>query len=132
MKPYLIRLLPNQDIKQELIEFTRINSISVGSIISAVGSVSEMNVRIADGKTVVDSHEYREVFALSGTIVQNKIHAHIAGINSSMEVFGGHLMVGCIVHTTMEITLLDLSDDIHASRIYDENTGYVELFIDKA
>jgi predicted DNA-binding protein with PD1-like motif len=132
MKSHLIRLLPNQDIKQELIEFSRLNSISVGSIISAVGSVSIMNVRIADGKTVVDSNEYREVFALSGTIIQNKIHAHIAGINSSMEVFGGHLMVGCIVHTTMEITLLDLSDDIHAQRIYDENTGYDELFIDKA
>lgn len=132
MKPYLIRLLPNQDIKQELIEFSRINSISVGSIISAVGSVSEMNVRIADGKTVVDSLEYREVFALSGTVIQNNLHAHIAAINSSMEVFGGHLMVGCIVHTTMEITLLDLSDDIHAKRIYDENTGYDELFIDKA
>jgi predicted DNA-binding protein with PD1-like motif len=132
MKSHLIRLLPNQDIKQELIEFSRLNSISVGSIISAVGSVSIMNVRIADGKTVVDSNEYREVFALSGTIIQNKIHAHIAAINSSMEVFGGHLMVGCIVHTTMEITLLDLSDDIHAQRIYDENTGYDELFIDKA
>ncbi len=36
-------------------------------------------------------------------------------------------MDGCIVHTTMEITLLDLSDDIQAERTYDSETGYDEL-----
>lgn len=131
MKSYLLRLTPNQDIKQELINFSQANMITVGSIVSAVGSVSKMSVRVADGKTVIESIENREVFALSGTIVQNKVHAHIAAINPSMEVFGGHLMVGCLVHTTMEITILDLSDDISAQRKYDENTGYDELFVDK-
>ncbi len=130
MKSYLIRLTPNQDIKKELIKFSKINNIKVASIVSAVGSVSEMNVRVADGKSVISSICDREVFALSGTIVQNKIHAHIAAINMSMEVFGGHLMDGCIVHTTMEITILDLSLDINAVRILDTNTGYDELVID--
>jgi len=40
-------------------------------------------------------------------------------------------MLGCLVNTTMEITLLDLSDDVSAQRKYDENTGYDELFVDK-
>lgn len=129
MKPYLIRLKPNQDIKEELIQFSIKYNIKVGSIVSAVGSVSEMKVRIADGKTVVHDVENREVFALSGTLVRHQLHAHIAAINTKMEVFGGHLMVGCLVHTTMEFTLLDMSDTINASREYDENTGYDELFV---
>lgn len=131
MKSYLLRLTPHQDIKQELINFSHINNITVGSIVSAVGSVSKMNVRVSDGKTVLESIEKREVFALSGTIVQHKVHVHVAAINPSMEVFGGHLMIGCIVHTTMEITLIDLSEEIRASRQYDENTGYDELLVDK-
>ena len=69
MKPYLIRLKPKQDIKKELIQFSKKYNIKVGSIVSAVGSVSEMKVRIADGKTVVHDVENREVFALSGTLV---------------------------------------------------------------
>lgn len=131
MKTYLIRLTPNQDIKQEIIDFSITNNISTGSIVSAVGSVSSMKVRVADGKTVLESIENREVFALTGTIIQNKVHAHIAAINPRMEVFGGHLMIGCIVHTTMEITILDLSDEINAKRLFDNETGYDELFIDK-
>ena len=102
MNPYLIRLKPNQDIKQELIQFSIKYNIKVGSIVSAVGSVSKMNVRIADGKTVVQDEENREVFAFSGTLVRHQIHAHIAAINTKMEVFGGHLMDGCLVHTTID------------------------------
>ncbi len=131
MKSYLFRLMPDQDIKEELVKFAESNNIKVGSIVSAVGSVSRMNVRVADGKTVIENNENREIFALTGTIVQNKVHAHIAAINPSMHVFGGHLMVGCLVNTTMEITVLDLSDEISAQRKYDDNTGYDELFVDK-
>ncbi len=83
-----------------------------------------MQVRIADGKSVVCDTQNREVLSLSGTLINGKIHAHIGAISTKMDVFGGHLMDGCIVHTTMEITLLDLSDDIQAERTYDSETGY--------
>ncbi|GEM_PF-4507969 len=86
-----------------------------------------MKVRIADGKTIVTDTHNREVLSLSGTIIHGKIHAHIGAISTSMDVFGGHLMEACIVHTTMEITLLNLSEDILAERIYDSETGFDEL-----
>lgn len=88
-----------------------------------------MKVRIADGKSIVSDNQNREVLSLSGTIIHGKIHAHIGAISTSMDVFGGHLMDGCIVHTTMEITLLDLSEEIQAERIYDSETGFDELSI---
>ena len=127
MKPYLLRLKPKQDIKLELLNYVFKNNIKVTSIVSAVGSVSSMKLRIADGKTVVEDHLNREVLSMSGTVVNGKIHAHIGAISTSMDVFGGHLMEGCIVHTTMEITLLDLTGVILAERAFDEETGYDEL-----
>ena len=127
MKPYLLRLKPKQDIKLELLNYVFMNNIKVTSIVSAVGSVSSMKLRIADGKTVVEDHLNREVLSMSGTVVNGKIHAHIGAISTSMDVFGGHLMEGCIVHTTMEITLLDLTGVILAERAFDEETGYDEL-----
>lgn len=127
MKPYLLRLKPTQDIKLELLNYVFKNNIEVATIVSAVGSVSLMRVRIADGKTIVDDNQQREVLSLSGTLVNGKIHAHIGAISTSMDVFGGHLMEGCIVHTTMEITLLDLTGNILAERVFDAETGYDEL-----
>lgn len=127
MKPYLLRLKPNQDIKLELLKYAQERNIKTASIVSAVGSVSSMKVRIADGKTIVGDDQNREVLSLSGTLINGKIHAHIVAISTRMDVIGGHLMEGCIVHTTMEITLLDLSEDVQAERIFDSETGYDEL-----
>ena len=127
MKPYLLRLKPNQDIKIELLKYAQERNIKTASIVSAVGSVSAMKVRIADGKTIVGDDQKREVLSLSGTLINGKIHAHIGAISTRMDVFGGHLMQGCIVHTTMEITLFDLSEDVQAERIFDSETGYDEL-----
>ena len=127
MKPYLLRLKPNQDIKLELLKYAQERNIKTASIVSAVGSVSSMKVRIADGRTIVSDTHNREVLSLSGTLINGKIHTHIGAISTCMDVFGGHLMQGCIVHTTMEITLLDLSEDVQAERIFDSETGYDEL-----
>lgn len=127
MKPYLLRLKPNQDIKLELLRYAQERNIKTASIVSAVGSVSSMKVRIADGKTIASDTYNREVLSLSGTLINGKIHAHIGAISTRMDVFGGHLMEGCIVHTTMEVTLLDLSEDVQAERIFDSETGYDEL-----
>jgi len=127
MKPYLLRLKPNQDIKLELLRYAQERNIKTASLVSAVGSVSSMKVRIADGETIVSDDQNREVLSLSGTLINGKIHTHIGAISTRMDVFGGHLMEGCIVQTTMEITLIDLSEDVQAERIFDSETGYDEL-----
>ena len=127
MKPYLLRLKPNQDVKLELLRYAQERNIKTAYIASAVGSVSSMKVRIADGRTIVSDTHNREVLSLSGTLINGKIHTHIGAISTRMDVFGGHLMEGCIVHTTMEITLLDLSEDVQAERIFDSETGFDEL-----
>ena len=125
----MLRLKPGQDIKQHLIAYAQKNKIQSGVIVSAVGSVSQLRVRIADGLTVKEKTQAMEVVHFSGTLTQFHLHAHILGINTQMQTFGGHLKEGSIVHTTMEITLIDVSDEFHNTRTFDESTGYDELVV---
>lgn len=126
-KTVVYRFKPHQDLKKALSEL----AIDSGSIISAVGSVSLMCVRVADGKSIEEHHENMEVISFSGTLTKGHIHAHIAAINGKMNVFGGHLMDGCIVNTTMEIVILDFSDEYDNRRENDLQTGYDELVVIK-
>ena len=126
-KTCVIRLKPKVDIKKAL----KALDIDSGSIVSGVGSVSKMCCRIDDGVTVLEHHEPMEIIAFSGTMTKKNLHIHIAGINGKMEMFGGHLMDGCIVNTTMEIVILDFSDEYQNTRVFDEHTGYDELVVNK-
>ena len=123
----VIRLKPNTDLKRALLDV----EVDSGAIISAVGSLRSMCVRIADGKSTQEHHENMEVISLSGTLTKGHLHAHIAAINGNMQVIGGHLMEGCIVNTTMEIAIQDFSDQYNNERHYDEATGYDELVVIK-
>ncbi|MEI7667583.1 MAG: PPC domain-containing DNA-binding protein [Erysipelotrichaceae bacterium] len=125
----LFRLLPNTDLKQGILTFCTNHDFQVACIISAVGSLKQITVRIADGKTIYTETKDMEVLSLSGTIVHNQIHAHISAIDHTMHIVGGHLMDGCVIHTTMELCILDLTDQVSAERVYDSNTGYDELSI---
>lgn len=125
----MLRLYPNQDLKRSLIEFCKNNGIQSGAIVSAVGSFSTMRVRIADGKSMVEDTQNRELLSLCGTLTGESVHLHVSAINSTMEILGGHLMEGCIIHTTLELVILDLSDLYKNKREYDSQTGYDELVV---
>lgn len=126
-KIYMLRLKPHQDLKLSIKEYMLEHSIQTGAILSAVGSLSHMKVRVADGKSTRQSDEARELISLSGTLSDGHIHAHIAAINEKMDVFGGHLLEGCIIHTTMELVIGDYSKIYESHRVTDEVTGYDEL-----
>lgn len=127
IKYIMMRLEPKSDLKLSLLEKMAQENIQSGSIVSAVGSLSHMRVRIADGKTTEEHHENMELISLSGTLTDGHIHAHLSAINGDMEVFGGHLLEGCLVNTTMELVLLDLSAVFENKRVLDPKTGYDEL-----
>jgi hypothetical protein len=73
-----------------------------------------------------------EIVSLSGILSTNGIHVHTSVATASGETFGGHLVDGCIINTTVEIVIQNLSDDFVFDRIFDEQTGYKELSIRKA
>ena len=131
MNIHMLRLRPQQDIKRSLIEYTQAHQLNNVILLSVVGSVSKMCVRIADGVTVLEKKENMEIVHMSGTVTQHQAHIHILGIDVNMQTFGGHLKEGTLVHTTLECALMDVSDVYQNSREYDSETGYAELQIQR-
>lgn len=127
MKTLLFRLSPHMDLKLSLLEFCADAHLQTGVIISAVGSLTEAVLRSADGKTEHTLKGPFEVTSLSGTITGNQAHLHASLFDASFKAYGGHVKAGCIVHTTMEIAVLDLSEQYETERTFDPETGYEEL-----
>lgn len=127
MQTIVKRLVPNQDIKKSLSTLLDEYQISAAAIISAVGSVSEYALRVSDGTSVISCFENREIVSLSGILTKDGIHVHVSFSGLDGSVIGGHLMEGCLVHTTLEIVLLSLDADL--TRVFDPITGYKELVV---
>lgn len=47
-----------------------------------------------------------EIVSLTGTLSAGCHHLHVAMADSTGAVFGGHLLPGCVVRTTVEIVLV--------------------------
>jgi uncharacterized protein len=121
-----IRLRPTDDLKQALENITRENKLSAAAIVSAVGSLSSAAIRLGTGE-VKNLDGPFEIVSLSGTLGRGGMHVHIAVANGHGNTFGGHMLSGCEVHTTVEIVIHNLSDSYVFERVQDPDTGYKEL-----
>ena len=129
MKTLVFRILPKQDLRQEINAHCRNANVISGSILSAVGCVSKAVVRIADGITVQTKQADMEIVSLTGTITRDGDHLHILCIDIDHQPFGGHLKEGTIVNTTCEVVIADFSDEWTLHRSFDMQTGYDELTV---
>lgn len=128
MQVFTKRLLPGEDLRQEIETLVKTERTPAGTLLSAVGSLIQANLRLADGKTVQTWREPLEIVGATGTLSPDGCHIHLSIANQRGEVFGGHLKEGCLVHTTVELILLSL-DGIQFTRTRDSKTGYDELLI---
>ena len=124
---YTFRLKKGADLKKEITKYVKENNIS-GVILSGVGSLDKLSIRLADGESTLEKEEQYEIVSLNGTLSTDGIRLHIAVSDNDGKTIGGHLKDGCIINTTAEICLLDIPN-IKFSREYDEDTGYNELVI---
>ena len=130
MKVHVIRLKQGQDLEKSIQKFAKDNNILAAAVITAVGSLEEIQIRPADDKDLIVRKEKFEIVSLVGTISTNGEHLHISVADSGGAVCGGHLRKGNVVYTTAEIVIAEL--DGHAfERIFDETTGYKELVAKK-
>ena len=130
MKTYAIRLHPNQDLKKELLKFTKENNIQAGVILTCVGSLRRATLRMAD-ETITNDYEKRfEINSLVGTLSQDGIHLHISLSDATGSEIGGHVKEGCLIYVTAEIIIADL-ENYKFLREFDEETGFKELVIEK-
>lgn len=127
-----------------LLSFTRTNRISAASIVTCVGSLRAVHIRLAaytaagttDGSSGFYSNDSKryEIVSLVGTLEYNSAtdkatgHLHIGLADEHGVVIGGHLVTGCRVYTTAEVTLLRCPSLQH-TRVHDPDSGYDELMV---
>ncbi|MDJ0616841.1 MAG: DNA-binding protein [Calothrix sp. MO_192.B10] len=126
MKVFAIRLKPNSDLKLSLKNFAWKNNIQAGFILTAIGSLKQVNIRFANQQQSTVITEKFEIISLNGTIATTGLHLHIAISDRYGKIIGGHLNEGCIIYTTAEI-VIGTSEDFQFIRTMDEQTGYLEL-----
>jgi len=128
MKTYSIRLLPNQDLMEELEKVVVKYNIKAGCIISCLGSLKKAHLRMPGGKTFQHFEGLFEILCLNGTLSVNGSHLHVAmSVFPDGNVLGGHLLEkGCIINTTAEI-VIGVLENVEFNRKMDQNTGFEEL-----
>jgi hypothetical protein len=130
MKTFALRLHPGDDLKEELITFTKENNVQAGFILTCVGSLTRATLRMADETITKDFEKRFEVNSLVGTLSPNGVHLHVSLSDETGAEIGGHLKKGCLIYVTAEIIIGEL-DNTKFSREFDEQTGFKELVISK-
>ena len=128
MKVIPLRLQPGDDLRQALETWMGEQQEQAGCVISAVGSLSVIQLRLAGAADATTIHGELEILSLSGTLSADGAHLHIAIADSSGAVIGGHLCAGSLVRTTIEL-VISLLPEWRFSRELDPATGCAELEI---
>lgn len=128
MRVWALRLGPGQDLRDELEAFAKAKGLRAGFVVSAVGSLRELRLRLANQEGATAFPGPVEIVSLSGTLSPDGPHLHLSVSDSTGRTVGGHLVSGSRVYTTAEIVLGE-AQDLDFSRQRDEETGYRELQI---
>ncbi len=128
MKVVPLRLQPGDDLRLALEAWMGAQREQAGCLISAAGSLSLAQLRLAGATEATAIHGELEILSLSGTLSPDGSHLHIAVADHKGTVIGGHLCAGSLVRTTAEL-VIGLLPEWQFSRELDPATGYAELRI---
>jgi uncharacterized protein len=90
MKVVPLRLQPSDDLRLVLEAWMGAQEELAGCVISAVGSLSLAQLRLAGATQAAAIHGELEILSLAGTLSPDGAHLHIAISGSSGAVIGGH------------------------------------------
>lgn len=124
----VLRLNPDEDLKKKISSICEKNNIMAGAVVSVVGSLKNLNIRLANSNAFLKREEKMEVLSLHGSISVSGVHLHISVADSKGNVMGGHLMDENLIFTTLEMVIL-IFEDLIFDRKIDNHTGYKELII---
>ena len=125
---HAFRLLPGQDLRNEIESLVQAHRIQAGWVAAAVGSLTDYHLRFANCKDGEQGKGYFEILSLSGTVSMSGVHLHISIGDHKGHVSGGHLLSGNLVYTTCEIILAEI-DNLVFTRENDGTTSWPELQI---
>jgi uncharacterized protein len=128
MRTIALRLRPGADLKAELLALAARERVQAGWVLTCVGSLSQVRVRLAGGTEHGTWQGAFEIVALTGTLSRDGGHLHLAVADHQGRTVGGHLAEGCTVRTTAEVVLA-ADDRLVFAREHDPATGYDELVV---
>lgn len=128
LKAYALRLRPGQDLKQELIAFVAAHQLKAGAVLTCVGSLTNVALRLANQAAATSYHGHFEIVSLVGTLSLAGSHLHLAVADNTGRTLGGHLLDGCRIYTTAELVLAELPA-LAFRRETDATFGYQELTV---
>ncbi|HEY1930360.1 MAG TPA: PPC domain-containing DNA-binding protein [Caulobacteraceae bacterium] len=132
MRTHAFRLTPGADLKDELARLTKEHALRAACILSCVGSLSRARLRmpraVGEAEVFRSFDEPMEIVSLTGTLSSDGLHVHISLARSDGACVGGHLVQGCIINTTAELVIGELSE-VEFRRLPDPTTGYRELSV---
>ena len=126
MKIHAFRLLPGQDLKQEIQAFAHRNNIRAGWIATCVGSLTQVHLRFADQPDGSLFTGHFEIVSLVGTVSIHGCHLHLCISDERGRSTGGHLLEGNSVYTTAEVVMGE-TGGLEFLREADAETGWKEL-----
>lgn len=122
------RLAPGEELLGALRRIVAANGIRAGYVAGVVGSLSRACLRFAGRRDGTALDGCFEVVSLVGTLDAEGEHLHMTISNPEGTTAGGHVLEGCVVRTTMELVLGDLSE-LEFSREYCPLSTYEELAV---
>ncbi len=128
MRVVPLRFSPGDDLRLALETWMAQQQEQAGCVISAVGSLSVLQLRLAGQQESTTITGDLEILSLAGTLSPDGVHLHVAVADSTGSVIGGHLCAGSLVRTTAEL-VVGLLPDWQFRREFDPATGYAELQI---
>lgn len=130
MQMHAVRLRPGDDLKAGIEAFVEKTGITAGALVSAVGSLEVLKLRLAgatpDHQPMLERIGEFEIVSITGTVSENGSHIHVAVSDETGTTLGGHLKNGCIIRTTAEIVIVADPDQTFR-RTLDPATGFDEF-----
>lgn len=130
IKAYAVRLTPKQDLKKELLAIARREGMKAPAILTCVGSLTDINVRLANREGGTARSGHFEIVSLVGLLDADGGHLHLCVTDQDGHAFGGHLLDGSLVYTTAEVVIVELQD-LAFRREVDKTFGYKELVVEQ-
>ena len=128
---HVFRLKPGDDLLNSIKEYVNEKKIKAGFIMSCVGSLQEINIRLANADKFLVKKEHFEIVSLVGCVsCNNRFHLHISISDSEGNTKGGHLKDKNIVYTTAEVVIGELPE-LSFSEVNNPGEDWPELQIEQ-
>ena len=108
MRIHVFRLRPGDDLLGSIRAYVNQNHIQAAVLLSSVGSLTQASIRYANQPEAHIHTGHFEIVSITGTVEEGGEHIHLSIATGQGNMIGGHLMTGCKIYTTSEVTLGEL------------------------